>query len=275
MSESQRWLFFTAGIGTPEYESSAERLVTQAKSFNLFHTVKAFSTSEVNELCPRLEEWYSPEDLAGIKGYGWYTWKSKLADLVVREEILGSFDGYMYLDSGCEFFLSRMSKRRLESMMENALINQATLFTIPTPEIWHTKKDLLDLFQYSENECKTNQFQSGSWLLSNSEKSKELVRRWEETASLGPHMTDESPSRNGEYQEFKVHRYDQAIFSLVCKNLELEPSHHVVPGSNQSWKYFIRAFSYPFWWARNRTGQTVIPNFMRKLGRLSVGSPRQ
>lgn len=274
LTPPQRWLFFTAGLGSDDFEASAVRLVDQASSFKLFDTVKAFTTEEVKTLCPRLTEWYSEEELSGIKGFGWYTWKSKLADLVIREHLLGEFDGYVYLDSGCEFFLSGFSKRRLQTMMMSASKNHATLFTIPTPEIWHTKNAVLEIFGNSDAFVRTDQFQSGSWLITNSDVGKGLVKRWEEIASISPNMTDESPSLNGENIDFKVHRYDQAIFSMVCKELGLLPSKYVVPGSNQSWRYYIRAFFYPFWWARNRTGESIVPKFLRTLGRLTAGVSR-
>ena len=274
LTPPQRWLFFTAGLGSDDFESSALRLVNQARSFELFDTVKAFTTEEVKLLCPRLTEWYSEEELPELKGFGWYTWKSKLADLVVREHLLGEFDGYLYLDAGCEFFLSGFSKRRLQSMMLNASQNNTTLFTIPTPEIWHTKNAVLQIFEGSEAFVRTDQFQSGSWLITNSDVGKELVKRWEEIASISPIMTDESPSLDGENIDFRVHRYDQAIFSMVCKDLGLRPTKYVIPGSNQSLKYFVRAYFYPFWWARNRTGQSIIPNFLRTLGRLTAGVSR-
>lgn len=265
-----RWLFFTAGLGSDDFEASAKRLAEQANSFGIFETVKAFTTDEVKSLCPRLSQWYVEEDLANIKGFGWYTWKSKLADLIIREELLGKFDGYMYLDSGCELFLSGFSKNRLKAMMESAITNDATLFTIPTPEIWHTKKNVLDLFEESQEHAQTYQFQSGSWLVSNSAKCKQLVKRWEEIAKISPEMTDETLSKGGENSDYKVHRYDQAIFSMVCKEIGFQSSNYVIPGSNQSAKYLLRAFFYPFWWARNRTGTTVIPSFMTTLGRFSL-----
>lgn len=269
-AREKRWLFFTAGLGTAEFESSAFRLASQAASFKIFDTVKVFTTDEVMLLCSRLSEWYPEQDLSEIKGFGWYTWKSKLADLVVRDQILGRYDGYMYLDSGCEMFLSVLSKRRLIRMMEQAGATGATLFTIPTPEVWHTKKDVLELFMNADVFALSNQFQSGSWLLNDSETSKSLVNRWESLAAISPQMTDESLSKSGEYPEFRVHRYDQAIFSMVCKELGLSPSKHVIPGSTQSWKYLTRAFSYPFWWSRNRTGGSVVPRFMMEIGKFSL-----
>jgi hypothetical protein len=266
MSNESKWLFFTVGLGSRDFEESAQRLASQASTLNLFSEVKAFTTSEVIELCPRLSTWYSIKDLPNIKGFGWYTWKSKIADLVVREKILGDFDGYMYLDSGCEIFPSYFSKKRLQSMMSFALSNGATLFTIPTPEVWHTKKDVLSYFPNYESNLWSNQIQSGSWLLKSGEVSSQLTKKWEEIAAMSPEMTNEDVSRGGELPDFKVHRYDQSIFSLVCKDMSLKVSNHVIPGSNQSVKYLIRAFSYPFWWSRNRTGTSVVPVYIRNLG---------
>jgi hypothetical protein len=264
-------LFFTIGVGGPEFEAAADRLAKKMAEFDVFSEIRVLKTAEVMSLCPRLSSWYSKEELFSTKGFGWYTWKSKIADLVVREKYFGRFDGYFYLDAGCEGYLSIASKIRLISFCNYAEARGATLFSIPTPEIWHSKRFLLDFLEVSEKDLHTPQFQSGSWFLSECRTSELLVQKWEAIMSMGPQFSDESSSPNGEYSEFKVHRYDQPVFSIICKSLGFESLGKIPPGSVPSLKYYVRAFSYPFWWARNRSGETLVPRFLSFIGRLSLG----
>jgi len=275
MRNTGNWLFFTIGVGGPEFEAAADRLASQMSAFNIFSEIRVFKTAEILRLCPRLSEWYSEDELFTSKGFGWYTWKSKISDLVVREKYLGQFDGYFYLDAGCEGFLSVASKIRLESFCRNATKNGSTLFSIPTPEVWHSKKLVLEHLKVSSKDLYTPQFQSGSWFLSDCPDSEFIVKQWEMVMSIGPEFSDESISPNSEYSEFKVHRYDQSAFSLICKSYNLNACEKTPPGSVPSIKYYIRAFSYPFWWARNRTGEKVAPRLLRLLGKLSVGEFRK
>ena len=67
----------------------------------------------------------------------------------------------------------------------------------------------------------------------------------------------ESPG--GEIPGFIEHRYDQSIFSLVCKNNGIKPMMlRPTPGMG-SWKTLLRAVFQPIWTSRNRTGISSIP----------------
>ena len=92
----------------------------------------------------------------------------------------------------------------------------------------------------------------------------------ESFSKKGLHMTDESPSILPESQDFIIHRYDQSIFSLLAKSLGYTPITDTPPGQTNSFRGKMRAFFFPFWWARNRTGQSIIPKFMQIAGRLTL-----
>ena len=269
-SESRpKILFVTAGLGGSSFEEAADRLVNQAQSFGLFDRLHAVKEEEVLEICPRLVEWFSLGELRSTKGFGWYTWKATIAFEAIVEKRWGDFDLVMYLDAGCEMFHSSFSQKRLEDYIIHATKFGNTLFAIPTPEMVYTKRDLFDYFPNLNANDTTNQFQSGSWILK-MDASLEFVSAWESLSSLGIHMTDESPSKKTEDDRFLVHRYDQSIFSLLAKSFGFTPISDTPPGNTQTFQAKIRAFFFPFWWTRNRTGMTVIPIFMQKAAKLSL-----
>jgi len=269
-SESRpKILFVTAGLGGSSFEEAADRLVNQAQSFGLFDRLHAVKEEEVLEICPRLLEWFSLEELRSTKGFGWYTWKATIAFEAIVEKRWGQFDLVMYLDAGCEMFRSYFSQKRLDAYFNHANTSGNTLFAIPTPEIEYTKRDLFQYFPMISQLDSSNQFQSGSWVLK-SDLSEDFVKAWEKLSAFGINMTDESPSILGEHSSFKVHRYDQSIFSLLAKSHGYLPVNETPPGNSISMRSKVRGFFFPFWWVRNRTGKSVIPRMLTKLGLLSA-----
>jgi len=262
-------LFITAGLGGPLFEQAADRLVNQAGKFDMFSRLHAVKESEVLEMCPRLLEWFTLIELRDTKGFGWYTWKANLAYQAIVQKRWGEFDLVMYLDAGCEMFSSSFSHRKLVNFLDHAEHQGNTLFSIPTPELEYTKRDLFNYFPGINPSDSSNQFQSGSWIFKTSE-SVDFVSQWEALSSLGIHMTDESPSKVPENAKFVVHRYDQSIFSLIAKSTGCSAVREVPPGNANSIRAKVRGFFFPFWWARNRTGLSMIPLLMRVLGILTI-----
>jgi hypothetical protein len=268
MTNHPRWLCITVGVGSAQYEAAAIRLSKQIEDFEVFDKIQAVLTPELLEICPKLFDWYSKDEILSTKGFGWYAWKSAVA----HEALLGrwgDFDGIAYFDSGCEFFLSRPSRARLEKYIEEANTKGTCLFSIPTPENMFTKRDLFKSFPKIHSEDVSNQFQSGSWFFSK-RIAQEFFPMWDEKVWLGPEQVDESKSVMGERSDFIVHRHDQSVFSLVAKSLGLKPIDEYPPGNQRKKVFYFRAFFYPFWWSRNRTGQNTIPNLLKILGRATL-----
>ena len=259
-------LFVTAGLGGKSFEDAADRLVAQASTFEFFTELHAIKEEEIFQICPRILNWFENSELQQVKGFGWYTWKATIAYKAIVEKRWGEFDLVMYLDAGCEMFKSKQSKKRLQGYIHSAMNDGHTLFAIPTPERHFTKRDLFEYFSEISPEDESPQFQSGSWILKTNS-NEEFARRWEELSAVGVFMTDESPSQMGESPDFKIHRYDQSIFSLLAKSFGYKANSDVPPGSATSVRAKVRGFFYPFWWARNRTGETIIPSLMFKLGK--------
>jgi hypothetical protein len=67
---------------------------------------------------------------------------------------------------------------------------------------------------------KSNQQQAGVILFYVTDKTRELVNTWYETA-CNYHMIDDSPSLEKNLPTFMEHRHDQSIFSLLTKKMDL------------------------------------------------------
>ena len=267
-NNDSRWLFITAGLGSENFKEAALRLVKQAKSFEVFDHCHAVLNDEILDICPKISDWYTWDELFNLKGFGWYVWKSTLG-LAALQGRWGKYDGVMYLDSGCEMFLSSASKKRLYRYIENAEKDGATLFTIPTPEYLFTKKLLFENFKLTEDMKVSNQFQSGSWLMYGS-KGKEILRVWDDYVWKNPNFTDETRSPGGEDERFIINRYDQSVFSLVVKTFGYKSIGEIPPGGKVRLRAKIRGYIFPFWWSRNRNGRTTIPKYLTSIGRITV-----
>jgi hypothetical protein len=263
-----KWIFITAGVGSSDFESAADRVASGMKGFNLFDEIRVFKSSDVRLFAPEIHSWYSEDELSGLKGYGWYVWKSRFAKEAIHSDS-GNFDGIMYLDAGCEVFLSGFSKLRLKKYMKIAERTGSCLFKISTPERFYTKKLLIDRFQGTSVDGDLSQFQSGSWLFTG-DLARHFLTAWDEIVWEDKRFTDESVSPGGEVQGFVCNRYDQAVFSMVAKSLSLKACGDVPPGDISRFKSRVRLFFYPFAWARNRHGNSLISSRFRSFGRISL-----
>jgi|LakMenEpi03Aug12_release.lakeMendotaPanAssembly.Ray.scaffolds.fasta_scaffold357879_2 hypothetical protein len=262
------WTFITAGVGSQDFEEAADRLAQTIDSFQLFDKIQVFKSSDVELYAPEIVSWYSKEELAGLKGYGWYIWKSRFAKVVVEDDFENS-DGIMYLDAGCEAYLSVFSKKRLKKYMKIAERSGSCLFRIPTPERLYTKQLLLDRFSTVAKNLDEFQFQSGSWLFTG-KVAKEFLKNWDEVVWEDKRFTDESISPSGEIEGFVCNRYDQAVFSMVARSLSLSACGDVPPGDLSGFKPRARLFFYPFAWARNRQGVSLVSKRMKLIGEISL-----
>jgi hypothetical protein len=262
------WTFITAGVGSKDFEEAAERLAQTVATFQLFDNIRVFKSSDVGLYAPEISSWYSNEQLAELKGYGWYVWKSRFAKTVIENNFTSS-DGVMYLDAGCEAFLSTYSKKRLKKYMGIAEVNGSCLFRIPTPEKLYTKRLLIERFSSSVKGLDDFQFQSGSWLFTGN-LAKEFLTAWDKVVWEDKRFTDESASPDGEVDGFICNRYDQAVFSMVARSLSLNACGDIPPGDLSRYRSRIRFFFYPFAWARNRRGVSLISRRMRLFGEISL-----
>lgn len=260
--------FITAGVGSKNFEEAAERLAANMRNFQIFDSVRVFKTEDVEKFAPEIFDWYQKDELMSLKGFGWYVWKSRFAKEVITNRFNDS-DVIMYLDAGCEAFISEFSRRRLQKYIQIAKDSGACLFKIPTPEKFYTKKLVLERFNVQVSELDDYQFQSGSWIM-RGEVAREFINSWDSIVWENPKYTDESISPLGEIPGFVCNRYDQAVFSMVARSFGLNYCGDIPPGDITRLKPRLRLFFYPFAWARNRTGKTLISPIMVNLGYLTT-----
>ena len=132
-------------------------------------------------------------------------------------ELMGPGTILFYADCGCEIYLTK--KKDIQELISNVNDELLIASLTGTQELMYCKADLFQELQAYDN-AKTEQRQASAILLYNCDRTNDLVNEWFKISS-NYHMIDDSPSVLQNYKEFKEHRHDQSIFSLLTKKHDI------------------------------------------------------
>lgn len=214
------------------YIEGGKRLIKQANELNIF-TESILYTPEY--LKNDVEFWNSHSDFINKnqRGYGYWLWKP----FIIKKAMENMNDGdiLLYLDCGCELSCNKKSEllKCIDIVKTDKIVGTLTL----VEKDWN-KMDLIKKLDMEKSEyLDTNQRQGGTNLFLVCEETRRLVNEW---YSLGCdyHNIDDSPSNTQNLENFREHRHDQSIFSLLTKKYNIYSNH----GLDNS-IYVIRNFS--------------------------------
>ena len=154
------------------------------------------------------------------RGFGLYTWKP----YVIRRtlESLPAGDTLLYCDAGCS--LNAEGRGRLDDYVAMAAghPSQALAFTLAgRVGEWTKRAALLAVEADDEPMRRSEMVLAGILVLTAGPVTLELVREWERRMA-DVRMVDDSPSLQGEHPEFRAHRHDQSIFTLLAHQRRLQ-----------------------------------------------------
>ncbi|MFM9195272.1 MAG: hypothetical protein ACKOWG_05935 [Planctomycetia bacterium] len=148
------------------------------------------------------------------RGFGLYTWKPHV--IRRRIETLPEGDLLVYCDAGCS--LNPEGRSRLEEYLALAAADPAGVLAFSldgTVGEW-TKRAALAAFGADTPELRRRTMVlAGIRVLRAGPATLDLVREWE-SRMADLRIVDDSPSSEGEHPEFRAHRHDQSIFTLVA-----------------------------------------------------------
>ena len=268
VTESRKWLLITAGLGSENFEASAKRVAHSARRFSILEHVVALNTEETFQLCSEVREKYPDQFKSEIRGFGFMAWKAEVVDKALRGHF-GEVDGVVWVDGGCEIYASLWTEKKLRKQLKIAEKTGLYSFTLDTPEYKYTKKFLLDKYSDVPNILESPQIQT-TWFALYGEIGRQISSAWISRTLEDFRNLDTSPSPQGENVGFIENRYDQSIFSLVCKKLGVIPASSFNVSGGNGFLSLVRALQYPIWATRNRTGQSIIPKFFTKVGQVSL-----
>lgn len=172
---------------------------------------------------------YNPSDLDGDfvkrhqhlfdkKGYGYWIWKPYIIDKLLKTMEEG--DILMYCDSGCKIRENKINEMMSYIRSVNSNSSGILGFKIEHKNRHWTKRDTIEAIvnDYKELDeigiLESYQFAGGTFVIRKCSKSLEFVDRWIYYCNQY-HLLDDSISITGEREDFKQHRHDQSIFTLL------------------------------------------------------------
>ena len=220
-------------FGTADFSQARARYIRSLARFG-FTRVLAFDPQSPPVLQARAE---NPEIFAHVRGYGYWLWKPYIIEAALAQTALGG--RVMYTDIALEMVASPAR------LFELAGDHDVVVFRIGTGmrQREYTKRDAFVLMdadtpQFWDDE----QVCGGYMLLRNTPAARDFVQRWR-TAMRDPRMLLDQPGTlaPAEHPEFRVHRHDQSIISILATRDRLP------------------ILADPSQWGRDRLGHAELP----------------
>ena len=208
--------FITFGGGDNNYIDAGNRLINQAKSLELFDTVKLFTDEDLKQ-----DEYFWNKHHNFIqnnrRGYGYWLWKPYIINKTLKNMKDG--DILLYSDCGCEI---KKSKKNEFNIFFEIVKKDYIISTYSCPEKDWNKMDLIlklnMLIDKELNDPMQHHATTIMFLVNN--ETKHLVNEWYNLA-CDYHNIDDTPSISQNLSCFKEHRHDQSIFSLLTKKYNI------------------------------------------------------
>lgn len=258
MSDS-RLHFIAFADGSRDTKDSGARIIQQALKTNLFQSAICYNSASLKAST----FWNTGLIDENSRGYGFWIWKPLLIQYVLRNVIMEK-EILVYCDAGSEIvnnFLSRHTFLQLLSHLEE---QDVLAFDTSVPEYQYTKRMCLDLLSMKSKEH-TSQVAATTILFHNTAASRTFTNNWVDIATQrnGIYIDD---SLGLEHQEFREHRHDQSIFSVLYKNANMKSLMLTSPRyslSEPRVRFYEKVLhnNLFFWQIRNRTGKSSISSW--------------
>lgn len=181
------------------------------------------------DLDPGFRERMKTHLVKGSRGYGYWCWRSQV--VLQALDRMGKDEIFLYADAGCHLNPKGLPRLReyLKMADESDIIafqGRSFLGTEKYDPLHHynsvgmwTKGDVLDFFGVRDNDeiVNSGQYSGGVFLVKNSARSRAFYERYRSIVESHFELLDDSPSKSPNRPEFREHRHDQAVFTLLCK----------------------------------------------------------
>lgn len=195
--------------------AALERLGRQAEALDFFDEITLFTEHDLSaEFTSRMGRYLTPS----CRGFGYWSWKPWSIHHVLQEMEEG--DRLLYLDAGCHINANGTDRFREYVNMLDRDSRGMLIFTNGQPEYKWTKGDIFRHFGVSQEDghiTHTQQIAGGHVFLKKNPLTESLIRDWLHVFYDHLHLADNTPSASPNLPGFVENRYDQSIFSILCK----------------------------------------------------------
>lgn len=202
-----------ATFGNSKFRQSLARITHEAAAMNTFATI--FSISETG-LGEAFWQRYGAFVGENPRGFGYWIWKPWICLHILNS--LPEGDVLVYADSGCTLDPRKCGRLRHYIASARAHPDGIVAFRLNNlPEHHWTKANTLEAFGCTVSACRDeDQVMAGAFLIRNSPVTRRLVRQWLDLCTMdnGTFVVDSTAE---ESSDFKEHRHDQSLWSLLVK----------------------------------------------------------
>ena len=221
-------------FGTKNLIKSTNRLRIQAKNFKIYDNIKILNEDDIISDDKKILQIKNLSK--NSKGYGYWFWKPFLILKHIKQ--LDEGDILHYLDLGCHLnpggikrfnqYIDTVNKSSKGILaFQYYSLNNGPNLKINFPlrkESMYTKSDLLNFFSVLKNKKITNteQFWAGSFFIKKNTFTINFLKEWLNVFRFRMELINDTPSKIKNFNEFIENRYDQSVFSIMCKKNQIE-----------------------------------------------------
>lgn len=257
-----RVALLSAGLSPKSFGLALHRIRSSSKFLYNFDEILTLDSGNIAEYCPKIFEVYRSFLNESVPGYGYWLWKPEFIFKALKGDF-GKFDQVVWVDSGCEINPNYFSRLRFKHRIRQAQETGCWFHALENSENEFTKLDVKKLFPELDSKLMEAPQIQANYMHLSSTKSYSLIEAWYEMSISSISNFNFEISKH-EHPKFIGHRSDQSTLSLNSKKFGFTPNRINLPsgGSRQS---KLRALSEPVWISRNRTGESVIPAWIKRL----------
>ena len=236
-------------FGTREYRISKEKLVNSARHGD-FDQIYSFCERDIVDLRSRF-----PRHFKKSVGYGFWLWKPYLIAKVLDAAAEG--DVVFYCDAGCLF------EQSAEPLFQLTDSRDIVSFEIDALQKDWTKREVFDEMLGSEgHQIREQKMRVAAYILfKKSTQSQVFLSSWLSWCERLELLNNEL--RIKQDANFKWHRNDQSIFSILCSQMALEGFRDPSQYGNRYLKSYSNS-AYPQIINHTREGKLTIQQKIRK-----------
>lgn len=182
--------------------------------------------------------------LQARRGRGYWFWKPALLDLLLRRGAIRDGEIIVYADADASDLVEYAAQMALDRTVApwDVIVHSQSRC-----EFQYTKSDLFDAFGVGQCDAHyglTEQPKADVILLRVNNRTRQVLRHWEHLAS-DFHLISDEPSRaTAETPDFREHRHDQSILSMLLKaSMALRPCEREL--TNRNWVFAPKGWRTP------------------------------
>jgi len=211
------------------YRNHLRRLERQANELGLHRQVLTYSESDLSKDFRRRHKDILRRD---VRGFGYWIWKpyviQKALSLAQPGELVNYLDAGFFINTGGasrfrEYVeLAEQSEQGVLGFKSVPPSSRALLWDGRPLPVWKnrewTKSLLLKRFNLRDDHAFLDDvtFEAGAMFVQNSPAGKEFIKSWLDLMESDYALIDDTVSPDGEADDFRGHRHDQACFNILA-----------------------------------------------------------